>query len=195
MIPVVSTPPPLRSGRFVRQTLVSILAVIGLVYLAARTLREPLTMLGQLFVEATGVAGIGIGWMILDAFPIPFPHDILLGLGELGGLSATPMVISASIGSLVGGSIAWNGGHWLRHTTLFQRVIRGKGAQIHNLVRDYGVVALAIGALSPLPYSVACWAAGAIEMRYRTFFLVSLLRIPRIAFYWWLIALGLISFQ
>jgi hypothetical protein len=32
-------------------------------------------------------------------------------------------------------------------------------------------------------------------MPYKTFFAVSLLRIPRITFYWWLIATGLLNFS
>jgi membrane protein YqaA with SNARE-associated domain len=185
---------PLRSGRFIRQTALSIGAVVGLVYLAAKYLKEPLTAFSQHFVEATGVYGIGLGWMVLDTLPIPFPHDILLGFGELGGLEPIPMVIAASTGSLVGGTMAWNLGRRLRHTPIFRRIVSGAGAPAYDLVSRYGVAALVVGALSPLPYSVACWAAGSIEMRYRTFLLVSLLRIPRITFYWWLIAAGLLNF-
>ena len=186
---------PLRTGRFIRQTVLSIAGVVGLVYLAAKYLREPLTVFSQAFVETTGAAGIGFCWMILDTFPIPFPHDILLGFGQLGGLQPTEMVIAASLGSLVGGSVAWNLGSRLRHTQLFQKIVSGKGARAYDLINRYGVMALAIGALSPLPYSVACWAAGSIQLPYRTFFAVSLLRIPRIAFYWWLIATGLLNFS
>ncbi len=192
---MASPTPKLRSGRFLRQTVLSILGVIGLVYIAATTLREPLTAFSQGFVDATGAAGIGLCWMLLDTFPIPFPHDILLGFGELGGLGAAEMVLAASLGSLVGGTFAWNLGRRLRHAAVFQRVISGSGARAYELVERYGVAALAIGALSPLPYSVACWAAGSIQLPYRTFFAVSLLRIPRITFYWWLIATGLLNFH
>lgn len=185
----------LQTGRFVRQTVLSILGVVGLVYLTAKYLREPLTAFSQGFVETTGHYGIGFCWMLLDTFPVPFPHDVLLGFGHLGGLEPAEMVIAASMGSLLGGTFAWDLGLRLRHTAVFQRIVGGRGAPAYDLINRYGVTALAIGALSPLPYSVACWAAGSIQMPYKTFFAVSLLRIPRITFYWWLIATGLLNFS
>ena len=42
-------------------------------------------------------------------------------------------------------------------------------------------------------YSVACWGSGALNMRFKTFFLISLLRIPRVAFYLVLIDQGVLQ--
>ena len=61
------------------------------------------------------------------------------------------------------------------------------------LVERYGVIALAATALTPLPFSLGCWAAGALKMPFSTFFAVALLRIPRVAGYLALIYFGLIS--
>ena len=190
----VVPPTSLRSGRFVRQTLLSAAGVVAIVWFCATYLQEPLTAFSQDFVATFGVYGVGLGWLTLDTFPIPIPHDILLGFGHLGGLGAVEMIVAASLGSLVGGTLAWNLGRALRHTRAFQRIVSGRGAKAYDLIHRYGVAALAIGALSPLPYSVACWAAGSVQMPYRTFFAVSLLRIPRIAVSWWLIATGLLTF-
>jgi uncharacterized membrane protein YdjX (TVP38/TMEM64 family) len=70
-----------------------------------------------------------------------------------------------------------------------------RGREVKLLVERYGVRALLFAALTPLPYSIACWAAGACEVRFRTFFLVSLSRIPRVIFYLWLIEQGFITFS
>ena len=51
----------------------------------------------------------------------------------------------------------------------------------------YGVVALGVAALTPLPYSIICWACGATGMRLSIFLTVSLLRIPRVFAYLWFI--------
>lgn len=47
----------------------------------------------------------------------------------------------------------------------------------------YGLLALALAALTPLPYSLVCWACGATKVRTVPFILVSLLRVPRVAIY------------
>ena len=62
-----------------------------------------------------------------------------------------------------------------------------------ELVRRYGAYALALTALTPLPYSLGCWACGALKMRFSLFLWVSLLRIPRVAGYLALIYFGLLT--
>ena len=57
----------------------------------------------------------------------------------------------------------------------------------------YGMTAVAVAAITPLPYSIFCWAAGAGRLDFRAFFLVSQLRILRVAGYLYLIQLGLFS--
>jgi uncharacterized membrane protein YdjX (TVP38/TMEM64 family) len=52
---------------------------------------------------------------------------------------------------------------------------------------------VAVAAITPLPYSIFCWAAGAGKLPFRRFLLVSLLRIVRVAGYLYLIQLGLLG--
>jgi uncharacterized membrane protein YdjX (TVP38/TMEM64 family) len=68
--------------------------------------------------------------------------------------------------------------------------MRGRGRQAFAIVERYGTVGLAIGAITPLPYVWTTWAAGALGMPWRTFLPVSLLRIPRVFFYLWLMEQG-----
>jgi membrane protein YqaA with SNARE-associated domain len=75
-------------------------------------------------------------------------------------------------------------------TARFRRFIEGRGRNAWESVRRYGAGALALGALSPLPFSICCWAGGALRIRPSIFLAVALLRIPRVAFYLWLIQIG-----
>jgi membrane protein YqaA with SNARE-associated domain len=52
---------------------------------------------------------------------------------------------------------------------------------------------VAIAAITPLPYSLSAWAAGAVHMRFATFFAVSLSRVLRVAGALYLIQLGLLT--
>jgi membrane protein YqaA with SNARE-associated domain len=72
-------------------------------------------------------------------------------------------------------------------------LMASRGAEIHSLVRRYGLIALALATLTPLPYSLACWASGALGVPFFRFCAVSLLRIPRIAIFLWLIQEGFVS--
>ena len=61
-----------------------------------------------------------------------------------------------------------------------------------ELINRYGGVGLAIAALTPLPYSLASWAAGTSELRYWQFLLISApFRAIRVTSVLWLFSLGL----
>ena len=84
-------------------------------------------------------------------------------------------------------------GRRLRTTRLVARVLASRGGRVPGLFARYGTVAVALAALTPLPYSVFCWAAGAARMSFGRFILVSQLRIVRVAGYLYLIQLGMLS--
>ena len=70
----------------------------------------------------------------------------------------------------------------------------GRGVQrARSLFERYGAWALALAAVSPLPYSLLAWASGGLGLPLRRFLLVSLLRIPRGAGYLWAIEWGLVE--
>ncbi|MBN1544212.1 VTT domain-containing protein [Candidatus Woesearchaeota archaeon] len=49
-----------------------------------------------------------------------------------------------------------------------------------ELFSKYGVYAVAVGAMSPIPYSAVCWTAGIYRMSYFKFILASIItRLPR----------------
>jgi len=157
-------------------------------------LREELVASSAWFVETLGATGIVLGFLLPDLLSLPLPQDAVTAFGLAGGMGFWEVVFLAAAGSLLGGSLAFAGGRHLRRTRLYERLVtRRCGVDAEGLIRRYGVTAVAIAALTPLPYSVMCWAAGALGMPYRTFILISLLRFPRVAFWLYLIELGLIA--
>ena len=161
----------------------------GLVY----TLKEPLTQFSAMFVEVFGPLGVFLGWFLPDGLTVPMPNDAFLMFGIQGGLGFWQVVSLATAGTLSGGMVGYGIGTRLQHTRWFRRLMSRRGAEIHSLVRRYGLLALALATLTPLPYSLACWASGALEIPFRHFCLVSLLRIPRIIGFLWLIQEGFVS--
>ena len=171
-------------------TIVGLVALIGGL---AWLWREELVALGEVFVEELGLGGLFLGFFLPDAFPLPLPHDVFSGLCLIGGVSFPVIVAVASTASLCGGSLGFTIGRRLSHTEWFQRIMARHGTDAHALVVRYGATAVAIGALTPLPYFIVCWSAGALDMRYRRFITWSLLRVPRVAGYLWLVQLGFLE--
>lgn len=154
---------------------------------------EPVHAVSEGFVAYLGGPGLFMGFFFPDAFSVPLPVDIFTTFGLLGGMPFWEVVAWASAGSLLGGCVGYRVGGWLRRFAWFKRVYGKRAEEMDRLVERYGALGLAFTALTPLPYSLGCWACGALKMRVSTFLLVSLLRIPRIAGYLALIHFGLLT--
>jgi len=191
----VTTPPPVPDadldtrGLLVRFT-VGVLLLLGAFAVLGAVLREPVEQAARLWVDATGLVGMFGAIAVLDSVPTPIPPDLFTGFAYLGGLEFWSISLAASLASVTGGTAAWAVARRFSTTDWFQRFIHGRGARPYALVKRYGTVALVLGAVSPLPFSLTCYAAGTLKMPYPRFFAVAMLRAPRILFYLALIRLG-----
>jgi len=179
--------------RLVARALWTIVGLVGFIGGLAWLWREELVALGGVFVRELGLGGLFLGFFLPDALPLPLPHDVFSGLCLVGGMSFPVIVGVASTASLCGGTVGFTIGQRLSHTAWFRRVMTRHGTDAHAMVVRYGATAVAIGALTPLPYFIVCWSAGALDMRYRRFIAWSLLRIPRVAGYLWLVKVGFLE--
>ncbi|MBN2090241.1 VTT domain-containing protein [candidate division KSB1 bacterium] len=73
----------------------------------------------------------------------------------------------------------------LRFVHYFTHKYQEKG---EVLFQKYGIGAVILGALTPVPFSVVCWLAGLFKMNYFKFALATFFRIPRLILYYYLIA-------
>lgn len=161
---------------------------------AAYLFREQMLAVGHWFVDGFGGPGIAVGYFIPDAFTVPLPNDAFTTFGRLGGMDFWVVVAWGTLGSLAGGST----GYWIarlafRRSKRLRAYVEERSGDLMKKIHRGGAVVLAAAALTPLPYSIACWAAGAVQMPYGRFFAVSLLRVFRVAFYLWLIEAGFVS--
>jgi membrane protein YqaA with SNARE-associated domain len=147
----------------------------------------------SMFVKALGGFGVALGFFIPDAFTLPLPNDVAAVLGLAGGLSFLEVTLWATAGSLVGGSVGYAIGRNLRKTRMVQRIFERRGGLVQHTMDRYGITAVAVAAVTPLPYSIFCWAAGAARIPFGQFFIISQLRWARVAGYLYLIQLGLFN--
>ena len=168
-------------------TLMLLVGVLGYFF------KEPLIDFSSTFVDTFGGPGILVAWFFADMLPLPIPHEAFTAFGYFGGMPFWTVVMWASIGSVTGATAGFSIGRHLSHTRWYERIMEKRGPGIRAFAKRYGLLALALGATTPLMYSVVCWACGAMNIEYKKFFLVTLLRIPRTALYLWLISKGLMS--
>ena len=155
--------------------------------------RVQLLWVSAAFVDALGAGGVFLGWFIADGLTVPLPVDVFLALGLLGGLGVWEVFIAATLGSVLGALTGFFLGGSLRRFAWFERWWVQRGAVAEDLVERHGVTALVVAALSPLPFSIVCWAAGALRMPLRRFLPVCALRLIRVGVYLALIHGGLLS--
>ena len=183
------------AGKLVRRSIVGALLLLAVLAGMSYLFKDPVVSWSSAFVDVAGGPGILVAWLVLDMLPVPLiPHDVFSTLGYLGNLGFWTTVGWSSVGSVLGGCASWALSSRLAHLPVVHRgITTGRARKMFELTRKYGALALAVGAVSPLPYSIAAWACGATDLRFGPFFAVSLLRIPRIAFYLYLVKLGTLN--
>jgi len=169
---------------------ISAVAMVAIFGTLSVLLREPLTTFAAAWVSATGLTGMFLAVATFDCVPTPIPPDLFTGFAMMGGVGFWPIVAVATLGSVTGGSVAWSVGRRFRLAAWFRRRVEGPWQHPYSLVQRLGTVALVLGAISPLPFSVTCYAAGALNMSYPRFLAVAALRGPRMVLYLGLMELG-----
>jgi membrane protein YqaA with SNARE-associated domain len=172
---------------------VAIVVVLLVSAALGRWFREPLQELSREFVERLGGPGIAIGYLIPDGFSVPFPNDTFGMFGIEGGMAFWVVVMWGTAGSIAGGCVGYLIGGKLRRIPRVDRFIARRGRKLEAMTLRYGVWVVAVAALTPVPYSLSAWAAGAVRMPFGLFLATSLLRLPRVAGGLYLIALGLLA--
>lgn len=176
--------------RLATQTLVATLLLVAAVAAGALWFREPLQALGNWFVARLGLAGVFIGVLAADALTFPVPPDGYLVASVMGGAKPVPLLIVASVASVLGGNVAYYLGHRLERWPWMSRRLESFRPKGQELFRKWGMAAVVIAAWTPVPFSLTCMLAGAFGMARRRFFLATLHRVPRLVVYYLAIVLG-----
>lgn len=185
--------PELHPGRLVGGTLVAFGIIAAVAAAVGYWFRAPLSVAGLWFVATLGGPGLAVCFFLADAFALPIPNDAVLGLGRAGGMPTGPLLAWAFVGGMTGGCVAWRLGTLVAHTRRVEGFLAGRGAGLRRAMQRHGVAVVVVAALTPLPDSVAAWAAGSTGVPFGPFLLASALRIVRIAAALWLIDAGLMS--
>jgi membrane protein YqaA with SNARE-associated domain len=160
------------------------MAAIGLVFEAE------LVEAANGIVNRIGFAGLCAILLINDMLVTPFPGDLLLVVIAKSDLAENWFlhVLILGLTSVCAGLLGWSIGRWLGHLRFVRRLVGQFKDEHQDFIRKYGFLAVALGSATPLPYSLTCWSAGIMEIRWTTVLAASLLfRVPRFLIYYSLI--------
>lgn len=158
---------------------IGLLVLMGLVFVVSLTLKEQIEWLGTAFVQNFGLWGVFGGVIFTDSFMLT--HEPILLIAYKGGLGFWPVCVTACIASVLAGTVGWSLGRLFRRSQWLQAFF--ERYKIPRFLQRYGFRAVAVAAFTPIPFSAVTWASGASGVAYRPVFLGSLVRIPKVLFY------------
>jgi membrane protein YqaA with SNARE-associated domain len=176
--------------RLAWQTFWVTVILVAMVAGAGWLLRDPLTELARWLVENLGLAGMFVGVFLADTFTFPIPPDIYIFIAVASGVDVVPALTTVAIASVIAGNVAYHIGPYISEIPLLRKRIEKFRPRGEKLFAKYGVWAVAIAAMTPVPFSVVCWMAGTYRMKYSSFAMATLMRIPRVIGYYWLYKMG-----
>ena len=184
------TPPPEGLPRLLLHTIAAIALFLLSIIALSLLWRGELEALGRLFVARFGVRGMFLGTWLADALSVPVPPQFYLLTAHLGGARPGPALLWVSVASVLAG----HSGYHLARRLGAVPLLRGRVALVREralpLLLRRGTLTIVVASLSPVPFSWLCYAAGLCRLRYGLFTAFTLLRVPRILFYYLLIRLG-----
>src|SRR5687767_4478328 len=149
-------------------------AFVLVMIFVASTFRGPLEELGRSFVARFGYAGMALGTFIADGFHFPIPPQFYMLLAVSSGASNVHALLAIAIGSLSGGVVGFVAARKLARFSIISKKLERTTKFVERAFARFGYGAALLASLSPLPYSVLCAIAGAHQVGWRIFTLISL---------------------
>lgn len=193
----MSTPSPLESDELRRllrkhflSAALSLFAIVAIAVVLTLRYRTELDAFTIAVFDTVGISGLVAILFITDWFVSPFPPDSVLIL-----IAASPyhehwpvLLPLLGIVSSLAGCLGYTCGRLLSRRPWAMRWFGNFHSKSQDMVLRYGPWSVAIGALTPVPFSVTCWTAGLLRLPFRHFIGPCFLRIPRYVAYYAAIA-------
>lgn len=173
----------MRAGTFVFLFFLA-LVVVGVL------LEDELLAFTEWIYATGGVGGLGLLAFTADALTSPIPPDLMLLVVATTDLKEKAMwlVPAGGLVSACAGITGWWLGGRLGQHERVRPWLEHFNQRNGDAVKQYARLTVALGAFTPLPFSLTCWSAGAVRMPLRHILPLSLLRVPRYILFYWLIA-------
>jgi membrane protein YqaA with SNARE-associated domain len=167
--------------------------VVAVVALLGHHFRSELEAFGRAFVERFGYVGLALGTYLADGLHCPVPPQFYMLASITAAWSVAWTLVAICAGSLLGGTTAYAIARKASSLQFLKRLLARSQKKVDWLFARFGHWAVAIGSLTPIPYSFLCYVAGGYRMPARIFITLSLFRIPKVVLYFYLVKLGWMS--
>ena len=180
---------PIIDRTLVIRIIVGLLALLLAVFFLGWFFREPLASGANFFVEKFGIIGVFILMLVVDAWAFPpLAHEPILLFAYVGGIPVLDIAVVAGFGSFLAGLTGYGVGMLLGRLKRIKDLQASFGIDV--MIKRHGLWIVAIAAVSPIPFAVATYSAGVLRLPFGWFALACALRIPKVAIYVGMIALG-----
>ncbi len=171
-------PNPRRAWDVVLRIIVATAILLGGVFVLGSFFREPLEAAGSHLYESAGLVGISLLVLVCDPLPgLGFQPGLLLGTAA--NVPWALLFPVTALSSLMSSALGWGIGHAGRNNRTFLRFLSTTGAS--PALARWGVRAVALASITPLPYGLATMAAGSGGLPFRILLLASTARWLKIA--------------
>jgi len=177
--------------RLVLRFLLGLGVLLGVVTLLVRTLRPQLTQVGHWFVDHFGLVGVAAGTFIADGFHFPVPPQAYMLLATAANSDPAAILFATSVGSMLGGAAGYLVARRLGHVPrLANWLARISGNMREVIGQRYPYRSAFLASLTPMAFSVLCYLAGLFRVGRGPLLVLLVLRVPKIALYYYLVKLG-----
>jgi membrane protein YqaA with SNARE-associated domain len=160
-----------------RRALLGLFALFAIALAASIFFNGELKAFGGDLMRAYGLLGLALGVVIIDTCTPGFPFETLVYLGIAAGEDWAVLAGVAGSASALAGIIDYGIGRFLdRFVNLSKRQAH---SPLLGHLKTHGAVWLAVAAITPLPYSMMNWLAGALRIPFRHCAMACTLRLPR----------------
>lgn len=189
-------PTPVTEPLMTRLELLALIGrlVLGLVILAsavsfvAHHFRAEIMALGHYVVGTFGLLGMAGGTIMADGFQFPVSPQFYMLASIAAGAPPGPVIAAISAGSIVGGHLGMLGARRLAEVAIVRR-LTSRGP-LPGMFRRHQILAVTLGGVLPLPYSLLCYTCGVLKTPYRLFLIVIALRVPKLVLFYAIIRAG-----
>ncbi len=140
----------------------------------------------QSITENFSRAGILVTFFISETLFGLIPPEIFIAWTKKTDDAILNLTILATL-SYLGGLISYFLGKMASNIKFIKKYLEIKIAENLKNTRKWGGILILIGALLPLPFAIACFAAGMIKYPFKNVFLFGFFRFARFAIYGWAI--------
>ncbi|MBN1390180.1 MAG: DedA family protein [Candidatus Thermoplasmatota archaeon] len=183
----------------IRKNLIKLGLAFLLVFLIVILLRmlfgHHIQAFAEVMVDRFGLPGVFISTLFLDSFILGISPDFVLFVAIAGEIDPLQLLLTISIASILGGNVGYLIGRFLGNRKFVQKRIEPYEKRGHYLMEKYGLWAVIVGAMTPIPFSTICWIAGMLEMKYTHFLAGAIWRIPRYLLWYIVFRVGFSGFQ